>query len=467
MRIEGPLEAVPTGSTTASPASARMKSSSRRPTPKSRWKTSPLSIAEVFASYRDHYRPRQGPALPAHLHLQECRPQRRSLHSPRPFPIRRAAACPSAASKASSTAPATTISVKQRSLFTDILHTERTDGTRLVAENDGYVLFCPFASRFPFELAIFPKRHHPDFVSCTAERTPRPGRNAPLCPAAAQRRPGKAGLQSAAPHRAACSAHDTERFASTRTITAGTSKSAPLQRRWPDLRSASAPTSTPSIPKKPRDSCAGRRTHECRHSLAHAPALLRQSVDEKGDDALGAASRGQGLSRHDRPGHGPARGARQFQFHPRPGPPDSRTGQPRGRGRVGNAQPQAGGDLDDEDRRHLIENFFKINWDTLVRPVPRYAELLAKRGANYTLAKLDSIVRTSSAKPISAISRSFIISSGAAFPPHAASPSCTDSRPRAATSPRRKKTTVLDIHRQFSAWSWRNIAPRPSGARSS
>ena len=51
-------------------------------------------------------------------------------------------------------------------------------------------------------------------------------------------------------------------------------------------------------------------------------------------------------------------------------------------------------DLGMEDRRHLLENFFKINWDTLVRPFPRYAELLAKRGANYTLDKLDSIVRT-------------------------------------------------------------------------
>ena len=57
---------------------------------------------------------------------------------------------------------------KQRSLFSDILHTERTDGSRLVAENDGYFLFCPYASRFPFELAIFPKRHHPDYTSCAA-----------------------------------------------------------------------------------------------------------------------------------------------------------------------------------------------------------------------------------------------------------------------------------------------------------
>jgi alpha-amylase/alpha-mannosidase (GH57 family) len=50
-------------------------------------------------------------------------------------------------------------------------------------------------------------------------------------------------------------------------------------------------------------------------------------------------------------------------------------------------------ELTNDDHRHILENFFKINWDTLVRPVPRYAELLAKRGPNYTLAKLDSIVR--------------------------------------------------------------------------
>jgi len=56
---------------------------------------------------------------------------------------------------------------KQRSLFTDILHTERKDGSRIVAENDSYFLFCPFASRFPFELTVLPKRHHPDYTSCT------------------------------------------------------------------------------------------------------------------------------------------------------------------------------------------------------------------------------------------------------------------------------------------------------------
>jgi UDPglucose--hexose-1-phosphate uridylyltransferase len=56
---------------------------------------------------------------------------------------------------------------KQRSLFTDILHTERTAGVRMVAENDGFSLFCPYASRFPFELAILPRRHSADFSSCS------------------------------------------------------------------------------------------------------------------------------------------------------------------------------------------------------------------------------------------------------------------------------------------------------------
>lgn len=56
---------------------------------------------------------------------------------------------------------------KQRSLFADILHTERTEGSRMVAENDHFALFCPYASRFPFELAILPRRHQPDFISCS------------------------------------------------------------------------------------------------------------------------------------------------------------------------------------------------------------------------------------------------------------------------------------------------------------
>jgi len=47
---------------------------------------------------------------------------------------------------------------KDRSLFEDLLRQEIRDGSRLVYENTGFVAFCPFASRFPFEVTILPRR---------------------------------------------------------------------------------------------------------------------------------------------------------------------------------------------------------------------------------------------------------------------------------------------------------------------
>jgi UDPglucose--hexose-1-phosphate uridylyltransferase len=47
---------------------------------------------------------------------------------------------------------------KDRSIFEDILKQELREGTRLVYENAGFVAFCPFASRFPFEVMILPRR---------------------------------------------------------------------------------------------------------------------------------------------------------------------------------------------------------------------------------------------------------------------------------------------------------------------
>jgi UDPglucose--hexose-1-phosphate uridylyltransferase len=52
---------------------------------------------------------------------------------------------------------------KKRSIFEDVLAEEVRTATRLVYENNGFTAFCPYASRTPFELAIFPKRQCPDF----------------------------------------------------------------------------------------------------------------------------------------------------------------------------------------------------------------------------------------------------------------------------------------------------------------
>jgi UDPglucose--hexose-1-phosphate uridylyltransferase len=52
---------------------------------------------------------------------------------------------------------------KKRSIFEDILAEEVRVNSRLVYENNGFTVFCPYASRTPFELAIYPKRQCPDF----------------------------------------------------------------------------------------------------------------------------------------------------------------------------------------------------------------------------------------------------------------------------------------------------------------
>ncbi len=60
---------------------------------------------------------------------------------------------------------------KDRSIFEDMLRQELKEGSRIVYENTGFVAFCPFASRFPFEVTILPRRQaayfydiHPDEI---------------------------------------------------------------------------------------------------------------------------------------------------------------------------------------------------------------------------------------------------------------------------------------------------------------
>ncbi len=55
------------------------------------------------------------------------------------------------------------------SLFADELAAEVKGKTRIVFENAGFVAFCPYAARAPFEIAIRPKRCAPDFHHITSE----------------------------------------------------------------------------------------------------------------------------------------------------------------------------------------------------------------------------------------------------------------------------------------------------------
>jgi UDPglucose--hexose-1-phosphate uridylyltransferase len=59
---------------------------------------------------------------------------------------------------------------RERCIFCDIVSQERKDRSRLVYENEEFVVFTPWAPRSPFEAWIVPKRHESNFESEPKER---------------------------------------------------------------------------------------------------------------------------------------------------------------------------------------------------------------------------------------------------------------------------------------------------------
>ncbi len=59
---------------------------------------------------------------------------------------------------------------RERCIFCDIVGQERKDRSRLVYENDDFVVFAPWAPRSPFETWVVPKRHESNFESEPKER---------------------------------------------------------------------------------------------------------------------------------------------------------------------------------------------------------------------------------------------------------------------------------------------------------
>lgn len=59
---------------------------------------------------------------------------------------------------------------KERCIFCDILKEEISQGKRVVLETASFLVFSPFASRFPFETWIIPKVHSPDFHTIEEEK---------------------------------------------------------------------------------------------------------------------------------------------------------------------------------------------------------------------------------------------------------------------------------------------------------
>ncbi|MEO0226175.1 MAG: DUF4931 domain-containing protein [candidate division WOR-3 bacterium] len=58
---------------------------------------------------------------------------------------------------------------KERCIFCDIIQQEIDTGERLIFSDGHFVVIAPYASRFPFEVHLFPLRHSHDFTEMTRE----------------------------------------------------------------------------------------------------------------------------------------------------------------------------------------------------------------------------------------------------------------------------------------------------------
>ncbi|MCM8799913.1 MAG: galactose-1-phosphate uridylyltransferase [Candidatus Omnitrophica bacterium] len=61
---------------------------------------------------------------------------------------------------------------RERCIFCDILRQEINEKERVILENKHFIAFCPYVSRFPFEVWILPKKHNCYFCHIFKEEIP-------------------------------------------------------------------------------------------------------------------------------------------------------------------------------------------------------------------------------------------------------------------------------------------------------
>jgi len=61
---------------------------------------------------------------------------------------------------------------RERCIFCDIIRQEMQEKERVVLENRYFLSFCPFVSRFPFEVWLIPKKHNGYFCHMSGEEIP-------------------------------------------------------------------------------------------------------------------------------------------------------------------------------------------------------------------------------------------------------------------------------------------------------
>jgi len=67
---------------------------------------------------------------------------------------------------------ATYYGYKERCVFCDMVREERDEKERIIYEDEKVIAFCPYVSRFPYEVWIMPKRHASDLTGLDRDTVP-------------------------------------------------------------------------------------------------------------------------------------------------------------------------------------------------------------------------------------------------------------------------------------------------------
>ena len=67
---------------------------------------------------------------------------------------------------------ATYYNYKERCVFCDMIREERDEKDRIIYEDEKVIAFCPYVSRFPYEVWIMPKKHASDLTSLDRDTVP-------------------------------------------------------------------------------------------------------------------------------------------------------------------------------------------------------------------------------------------------------------------------------------------------------
>jgi len=104
--------------------------------------------------------------------------------------------------------------------------------------------------------------------------------------------------------------------------------------------------------------------------------------------------------------------------------------------------------LTEEEKGHILENFFKINWDNLITPFPRYRQLLEIRGRNYDLTSLRQSVRHFSDKDYRDLQTWYNLS-WCGYSAEKRYPELTELKKKGSGFSEEEKLRVLNIHHEI------------------